>query len=83
MLTNETRQNMPTVSVLANHDLTMSEDNSTVQSILAEAMHSAGALSSMRREGSTLSVASLPATIMMPKPFKSKIPTPKVKRSMA
>ena len=51
--------------------------NTNVQGILHDSLSSVGGFSSamMRREGSTLSVASLPATIMAPKPFfKSKIP---------
>ncbi len=53
-----------------------------MQNILHDSLTSVGysassVMSTMRREGSSLSVASLPATIMTPKPFfKSKIPTP-------
>ena len=48
-----------------------------VQGILQDSLASVGLI---RREGSSLSVASLPASIMTPKPyFKSKIPTPMAK----
>ena len=52
-----------------------SENINSVQGILHDSLSSVGGFSAMRREGSTLSVVSLPATIMAPKPFlKSKIP---------
>ena len=61
-----------------------SENNekSSVQNILHDSLSTVGDFSQnssmmMRREGSSLSVASLPASIMTQKPFlKSKIPTP-------
>ena len=53
----------------------MADNAENVQGILQDSLASVGL--GIRREGSSLSVASLPATIMTPKPFfKSKIPTP-------
>ena len=53
----------------------MADNTENVQGILQDSLASVGL--GMRREGSSLSVSSLPATMMTPKPFfKSKIPTP-------
>ena len=53
----------------------MADNAENVQGILQDSLASVGL--GMRREGSSLSVSSLPATMMTPKPFfKSKIPTP-------
>ena len=54
------------------------ETTESVQEILHQSLNTVGLsdVKMFRREGSTLSVASLPATILTPKPFKSKIPTP-------
>ena len=55
----------------------MAEDES-VREIFHQSLNTVGLsdIKMFRREGSSLSVASLPATILTPKPFKSKIPTP-------
>ena len=53
----------------------MADNAENVQGILQDSLASVGL--GIRREGSSLSVSSLPATMMTPKPFfKSKIPTP-------
>merc|ERR1712020_458446 len=52
----------------------MAEDES-VREIFHQSLSTVGLsdIKMFRREGSTLSVASLPATILTPKPFKSKV----------
>jgi hypothetical protein len=56
----------------------MADKTDSVQSILHDSLVVTDSYKMMRREGSTLSVSSLPATMLSPKPFFiSKIPIPK------